>query len=150
MKRPNRSTKRLHPEAGVTLIEMMVVIVIIGLIAAVVAINVLPAQDTARAQKALADVRTLEQALQLYRLDAGRFPTTEEGLDALVRPPATGPTGGPARTEPYIVRLPSDPWNRPYAYVSPGQNGRAYDLYSLGADGVEGGEGANADIGAAK
>jgi general secretion pathway protein G len=144
VKRMRRST--LAPDAGVTLVEMMVVIVIIGLIAAVVAINVLPAQDTARAEKARADVRTLEQALELFRLDQARFPTTEEGLEALARPPAADAGGLPKRAEPYIRRLPEDPWGRPYLYVAPGQDGRAYDLYSTGADGKDGGEGVNADI----
>lgn len=155
---PHRSTPRrsqqanraaggpLSPDAGVTLIEMLVVIVIIGLIAAIVAINVLPAQTTARIEKAKADLRTLEQALELFHLDQGRFPSTEEGLRALVTPPASTP-GGIPRTEPYIRALPNDPWGRPYIYIIPSGQGRPYDLRSLGADGKEGGDGADADIG---
>lgn len=138
---------RLRADAGVTLVEMMVVIVIIGLIAAVVAINVLPAQDTARAEKARADVRMIEQALELYRLDQGRYPATEEGIEALTRAPAAGPDGLVKRTEAYIRRLPNDPWGRAYLYIAPGRDGRPYDLFTMGADGKDGGEGVNADIG---
>jgi general secretion pathway protein G len=130
----------------VTLIEMMVVIFIIGLITAIVAINVLPSQDTARAEKARADIRLLEQALELYRLDRARYPSIDEGLEALAAPPANEGGAVPVRQEPYVRRLPNDPWNRPYQYVVPGRNG-PYDLYSLGADAREGGEGADADIG---
>jgi general secretion pathway protein G len=140
LRRPR--TSRLDPQAGVTLVEMMVVIVIIGLITAIVAINVLPSQDKARVQKAGADIATLEQALELYRLENSRYPTVEEGLETLASP-AAGPNG--AAREPFIRRLPNDPWNRPYQYVMPGQKG-AYDLYSLGADGKIGGEGLDADI----
>jgi len=132
---------RLHREAGVTLVEMMVVIVIIGLITAIVVINVLPSQDRARQQKARADIAALEQALDLYRLETGRFPSMEDGLEALVTPDASA-----GRTEPYIRRLPNDPWGRPYQYVVPGQNG-AVDIYTFGADAQEGGEGIDADIG---
>ena len=131
----------LHPEAGVTLVEMMVVIVIIGLITAIVAINVLPSQDMARVEKARADIASLEQALELYRLDNGRYPTVEEGLEAL----SVEGADGAGRKEPYIRRLPSDPWNRPYQYVAPGQSG-PYDLYSLGADGKIGGKELDADV----
>jgi general secretion pathway protein G len=139
--------KRFRRDAGVTLVEMMVVIVIIGLITAIVVVNVLPAQDTARLQKARADIRMLEQALELYRLDRARYPSTEEGLDALVAPPAADDAS--ARTEPYIRALPDDPWGKPYVYVSPGAE-RAFDLFSYGADGQQGGEGRNADVGAAQ
>jgi general secretion pathway protein G len=146
MKKHAKPTPTLRRDAGVTLVEMMVVIVIIGLIAAVVAINVLPAQDTARAEKARADIRTMEQALELFRLDQSRYPATDEGLEILAAQPTADATGLTKRSEPYVRRLPSDPWGRPYNYVQPGQEGRPYDLYSLGADGREGGEGVNADI----
>lgn len=141
-----KSARRLRRDAGVTLVEMMVVIVIIGLIAAVVAINVLPAQDTARVEKARADIRTVEQALELFRLDQSRYPATDEGLDILAAQPTPDSSGLTKRSEPYVRRLPNDPWGRAYNYVQPGQDGRPYDLYSLGADGREGGEGVNADI----
>jgi general secretion pathway protein G len=124
---------------------MMVVIFIIGMITAIVAINVLPSQDVARAEKARADIRLLEQALELYRLDRARYPSTEEGLQALVTPPPAEGGVIPVRKDPYIRRLPRDPWNRDYVYVAPGANG-AFDLYSLGADAAEGGEGPDADI----
>lgn len=138
-----RRRGRLHPQAGVTLVEMMVVIVIIGLVTAIVVINVLPSQDTARIEKARADIRVIEQALELYRLDFSRYPTVEQGLQALLEPPQE--EGGVAR-EAYIRRLPGDPWGRPYEYVSPGEHG-PFDLYTLGADAQEGGEGVDADIG---
>lgn len=139
IKRP--SARRFHREAGVTLVEMMVVIVIIGLVTAIVVINVLPSQDTARIEKARADIRVIEQALELYRLDFSRYPTMAEGLEALVEPPQDD-----VLRESYIRRLPNDPWGRPYDYVAPGEHG-PFDLYSLGADAQEGGEGIDADIG---
>lgn len=132
----------LSSEAGVTLVEMMVVIVIIGLITAIVAINVLPSQDKARVEKARADIASLEQALELYHLENAHYPSVEEGVALLAQPGAPGA----ARKEPYIRTLPNDPWSRPYQYVAPGQT-KPYDLYSLGADGKPGGEGLDADIG---
>lgn len=134
----------LHREAGVTLVEMMVVIVIIGLVTAIVVINVLPAQDTARIEKARADIRLLEQALELYRLDYARYPSMDLGLSALMEPPAEG--GGAAARESYIRRMPNDPWGQPYEYVIPGEHG-PFDVYTLGADAQEGGDGVDADIG---
>lgn len=144
MLRRARSGARMHNEAGVTLVEMMVVIVIIGLVTAIVVINVLPSQDTARLEKARADIRVIEQALELYRLDYSRYPAMEQGLDALLNPPQR--EGQIAPQEAYIRRLPDDPWGRPYQYVTPGEHG-PYDLYTLGADAQEGGEGVDADIG---
>ncbi len=132
----------LRPDAGVTLVEMMVVIVIIGLITAIVVINVLPSQDKARVEKAAADVATLQQALELYRLEYSQYPTVEQGLDSLINPPEHAGT----KRASFIRSLPQDPWNHPYQYVVPGERA-AYDLYSLGADGRVGGEGLNADIG---
>jgi general secretion pathway protein G len=104
----------------------------------------LPSQDTARIEKARADIRVIEQALELYRLDTSRYPTMELGLDALIA--TSDDQSGAAAREPYIRRLPSDPWGRPYEYVIPGERG-PYDLYTLGADAQEGGEGIDADIG---
>lgn len=146
--RTARSAKpaRLHSEAGVTLVEMMVVIIIIGLISAIVAINVLPSQDKARVQKAAADIATLEQAIELFRLETGRLPTTDEGLTVLAAAPAAGSAAGATRREPYIRNLPNDPWNHGYQYVTPGEHG-PYDLYSLGADGKPGGKDLDADVG---
>jgi general secretion pathway protein G len=137
--------RRLQKDAGVTLVEMMVVIVIIGLVTAIVVINVLPSQDTARIEKARADIHVIEQALELYRLDHSRYPAMEQGLQALIDPP--GQEGQmAARRESYIRRLPNDPWGRPYQYVLPGEHG-VFDLFTLGADAQDGGEGIDADIG---
>lgn len=136
-----KTKRRLPADAGVTLVEMMVVVVIIGLVTAVVVINVLPAQDRARVEKARADVHMITQALELYRLDQARYPSMDEGLSAL-----TAANVSHGRAEPYIWRLPDDPWGRPYQYVTPGEHG-TFDLYSFGADAQQGGEGLDADIG---
>lgn len=138
--------RRRQREAGFTLVEMMVVIVILGLLATVVAINVLPSQDKAMKEKARADVSVLEQALESYRLDTFSFPRTEDGLQALVTPPASLAQPDRFREGGYIRRLPKDPWGNDYQYRSPGQHG-AIDVFSFGADGREGGEGKDADIG---
>lgn len=130
-------------EAGFSLLEIMVSITILGLLATIVVINVLPAQDQAMVQKARTDIATLEQALDAYRLDMREYPTTEQGLEALVTPP---PGAGNYREGGYIRRLPDDPWGNPYQYVYPGQHGML-DIWSLGRDGREGGEDLDADIG---
>lgn len=131
-------------QAGFTLIELMVVLVIIGVLAALIVPNVLDRADDARATAARTDVNNLMQALKLYRLDNQRYPTTEQGLQALVARPATPPV--PANWKPYVEKLPNDPWGRPYQYLNPGVNGEI-DVMSFGADGQPGGEGNNADIG---
>ncbi|WP_353979819.1 type II secretion system major pseudopilin GspG [Salinicola endophyticus] len=133
-------------QSGFTLLEIMVVIFIIGLLVAIVAPNVLSNQDDAMQQKARADLSTLEQALDMYRLDNYRYPTTQQGLAALVSPPSSDPQPDNYREGGYIRRLPEDPWGHSYHYASPGQHGRV-DLYSLGADDQPGGEGIDADIG---
>ncbi|HJP39875.1 MAG TPA: type II secretion system major pseudopilin GspG [Gammaproteobacteria bacterium] len=129
---------------GFTLIEIMVVVVILGILAALIAPNVINRIDDAQAVKVLQDIRTIESALKLYRLDNYRYPETEDGLDALVTPPqdpsVRWPVGG------YLDRLPNDPWDRPYLYLHPGNQGE-YDVYSLGRDGQQGGEGLDADVG---
>ncbi len=145
MPKPEHHKRRRSREAGFTLVEMMVVIVILGLLATVVAINVLPSQDKAMKEKARADVSVLEQALESYRLDMFAFPPTEAGLQALVTPPA-GAQADRYREGGYIRRLPKDPWGNPYQYRAPGVHG-AIDIFSFGADGREGGEGKDADIG---
>ncbi len=131
-------------QAGFTLIELMVVLVIIGVLAALIVPNVLDRADDARATAARTDVNNLMQALKLYRLDNQRYPTTEQGLQALVARPATPPV--PANWKPYVEKLPNDPWGRPYQYLNPGVKGQI-DVMSLGADGQPGGDGNNADIG---
>lgn len=138
---PKRTTG--PSEDGFTLVELMVVIVIIGLLATVVMINVLPSQDKAMATKARADIATLEQALEMYRLDNLSYPTSGD-LNVLVTPPA-GSQAGRYRRGGYVKNLPKDPWGRPYQLAVPGRTG-PFDIYSLGADGAPGGEGENADI----
>ena len=140
-----RISARRQRDAGVTLIEMMVVLVIIAIIAAVIVPNVIGRPDEARVTVARSDIRTIAAALELYRLDARSYPTTAQGLDALVRQPALQPVPATWATGGYLGMLPNDPWGNPYIYVSPGQTG-AFDLMSLGADGVAGGEAVDADI----
>ena len=132
--------------AGFTLIEIMVVIVILGILAAVVVPRVMDRPDTARIVKAKQDVRALEGALELYRLDNFNYPSTDQGLEALVSEPSGSPEAKNWKSGGYMKRLPSDPWGAEYQYLSPGVNGDI-DIFTYGADGEEGGEDANADIG---
>lgn len=133
-------------QSGFTLMEIMVVIFILGLLVAIVAPSVLGNQDKAMQQKVRSDLASLEQALDMYRLDNLRYPTAEQGLQALQRKPQVQPLPPSYRADGYIRRLPEDPWGMPYQYRIPGSHGRV-DIYSLGADGREGGEGVDADIG---
>lgn len=144
--RPAVRRRRHKGERGFTLTELMVVIFIIGLLATVVMINVLPSQDKAMVTKAKADIATLENALEQYRLDNLTYPATSDGLNALVTAPPS--LGQPERYRRggYIKKLPSDPWGRPYNYQAPAANGKAFDVWSLGADGAPGGTDDNADI----
>jgi len=137
---------RREGEDGFTLVELMVVIVILGLLATIVAINVLPALGKGNTAKAKADIATIEQALEMYRLDNLTYPSSTEGLQALVAPPPGAAQPQRYRQGGYIKRLPNDPWGHPYRYINPGQHG-AFDVFSYGADDKEGGEGENADIG---
>lgn len=141
-----RKTRSRDTEAGFTLTEMMVVIVIIGLLSTVVVVNVLPLLGGAREDKVRADLSSLEGALTTFYATYGRYPTTDEGLEALVNPPAESRVSARYAEEGFIQRLPEDPWGHDYQYLSPGEHGR-FDVYSLGADGRPGGEGDNADIG---
>jgi general secretion pathway protein G len=136
-------TPRRLAQQGFTLLEIMVVVVIIGLLAATVVPRFIGNIDTATINRAKQDIRGIETALNLYRLDNFRYPSTTEGLAALVTNP--GETSAP-NWKQQLPRLPVDPWNRPYQYAYPGQHGE-FDVFSLGADGQEGGEGVNADIG---
>lgn len=141
-----RPPRRKPSEQGFTLVELMVVLVIIGLLATVVMINVMPSQDRAMAEKARADISVLEQALETYRLENLTYPRTEDGLQALLTPPAGLARPDRYRAGGYVRRLPDDPWGNPYQYARPGREG-AFDVYSFGADGREGGVDEDADIG---
>ena len=129
---------------GFTLIEVMVVIVILGVLAALVVPRVMNRPDEARVVAARQDIASVMQALKLYRLDNSRYPTTEQGLQALVVRPTSGPQ--PTNWKSYLEKLPNDPWGRPYQFLSPGVRGEI-DVFSLGADGQAGGTGVEADIG---
>ena len=131
-------------QRGFTLIELMVVLAILGVLAALIVPNVLGRADDARITAARTDVGNLMQALKLYKLDNQRFPSTEQGLNALILKPTTEPV--PGNWKPYLDKLPSDPWGRPYQYLNPGIKGEV-DVLSFGADGQAGGEGNNADLG---
>ena len=130
-------------QRGFTLIEVMVVVAILGILAAIVMTNVIGKDEQARVTTTKASLSSIANALELYKLDNHKYPTTDEGLAALVHKPAsakTFPDGG------YLRKLPEDSWGNPFQYVSPGANGKPFDLYSFGADGAEGGDGNNADI----
>ncbi|MFA5530255.1 MAG: type II secretion system major pseudopilin GspG [Thiohalomonadaceae bacterium] len=131
---------------GFTLIEIMVVVVILGILAAIVVPKVMDRPDTARITKVKQDIRALESALNLYRLDNYLYPSTDQGLMALVERPSGSPEARNWKTGGYVDRLPKDPWGNDYQYLSPGTRGEI-DIFSLGADGRPGGEGVAADIG---
>ncbi|MCU0772950.1 MAG: type II secretion system major pseudopilin GspG [Ideonella sp.] len=135
---------RRRPARGFTLIELLVVLVIIGVLAGLIVPNVLNRAEEARVTAARTDVNNLVQALKLYKLDNQRYPTAEQGLQALVAKPTAGPA--PPNWKPYLDKLPNDPWGRPYQFANPGVKGEI-DVYSLGADGQPGGDGTNADVG---
>jgi general secretion pathway protein G len=128
-----------------TLVEILVVVVILGLLATLVIPRVVGRGEEAKRTAALVQIRSLEQALELYKLDNGFYPTTEQGLKALVSKPAGTPEPVNYRDDGYIKKIPMDPWGRPYVYRCPGEHGET-DLLSFGPDGTEGGEGKNRDI----
>lgn len=132
--------------SGFTLIEVMVVIVILGILAALIVPKVMSRPDEARIIAAKQDIASIAQALKLYKLDNMRYPTTEQGLQALVKKPTLPPEPPNWKGNGYLERLPKDPWGNPYQYLQPGLHGD-FDLLSLGADGASGGEGNDADIG---
>jgi general secretion pathway protein G len=135
---------RRRKTSGFTLIELLVVLVIIGVLGALIVPNLFSGLDDARMTAARTDINTVMQGLKRYKLDNQRFPSTEQGLDALIKKPTANPV--PPNWKPYLDKLPSDPWGKPYQYLSPGVRGEI-DVFSLGADGQPGGEGKNADIG---
>ncbi|WP_371229655.1 type II secretion system major pseudopilin GspG [Roseovarius sp. 2305UL8-3] len=133
-------------DAGFSLLELMVVVVILSILALVIVPRVIDRPDQARVARAQSDIAAIASAINLYRLDNLRYPTTEQGLSALVSPPTTEPAAPNWATNGYIDRLPVDPWGQPYQYLSPGVHGD-FDIFSYGADAAPGGTGADADIG---
>ena len=140
------NTINMNRQQGFTLIEIIVVVVIIGILATFIAPKFLGRTDEARVVKAKQDIQALESALDLYKLDNYTYPTTEQGLDSLINQPTSDPVPTNWKSGGYIKKLQKDPWQRDYLYLYPGEHSE-YDIYSLGADGVEGGEGPNQDIG---
>ncbi|MEY2907852.1 MAG: hypothetical protein RLZZ602_375 [Pseudomonadota bacterium] len=136
----------MQNQRGFSLIEILVVLVIMGLLISVVAPTVLNSADDARLQKVQADFKAIETALKIYRLDNYVYPTTEQGLLALVEPTTLEPEPRNFKQGGYLEEVPMDPWGREYLYLSPGENGEV-DIFSYGADGLPGGEGQNGDIG---
>jgi len=134
----------MRRSTGFTLVEIMVVVVILGILAVLIVPRVLGRSDEARQAAAKHDIATIMQSLKLYRLDNGRYPTNDQGLQALVTKPASAPT--PSNWKPYLDKLPKDPWGNTYQYLSPGVHGEV-DVFSLGADNQPGGTGADLDIG---
>lgn len=143
MKRPN--SPDIRHNQGFTLIEIMVVMVILGLLVAIVAPNIMGRSDQAKVTVAQTQLSNIGNALDLYRLDNSRYPSTQQGLEALVNKPAGSPEPKNWNADGYLKNVPEDPWGTPYQYVSPGTEGD-YDLYSLGSDSQEGGEGDAADL----
>ncbi len=139
-----KSTLR-HRAHGFTLIEIMVVVVILGILAAIVVPRVMDNPDKARVVTAKQQIRTIETALNMYRLDNFKYPTSDQGLEALVNPPGDA-SGGNYKPGGYMPKLPQDPWGNQFQYLNPGNRGEI-DIYSLGADGQPGGDGVDADIG---
>ena len=135
----------MKTQSGFTLIEVIVVLVILGILASIVAPNVIGNVDKSRVVKAKQDIRAIESALQMYRVDNFRYPTTDQGLQALVEKPSSGSEAKNWQKGGYIPKLPKDPWQNDYQYISPGESGD-YDIYTLGADGATGGTDYNADI----
>ena len=132
-------------QGGFTLIEILVVVVILGILASIIVPKIMKRPEEARRTKAKIDIKAIETALNLYRLDNGVYPSTEQGLDALVTKPTTGIIPKNWKEDGYLDKVPKDPWENPFAYLSPGLH-KEFDLESYGADGVDGGEGKNADI----
>ena len=141
---PRRRESSRSAQAAFTLIEVLVVVAILGILAAIVVPRIMDRPDEAKRVAAQADTRAIAQALKLYRLDNGMYPSTDQGLGALVQRPTTNPA--PSNWKPYLDKLPRDPWGSDYQYLNPGVKGEI-DVFSLGADRMRGGEGNAADIG---
>ena len=135
---------KFRKSAGFTLVEIMVVVVILGVLAVLIVPRVVGRTEEARVAAAKHDISAIMQSLKLYRLDNGRYPTNEQGLQALVNKPQAGPS--PANWRQYLDKLPKDPWGNTYQYLNPGVNGEI-DVFSLGADGQPGGTGTDQDVG---
>ncbi len=146
-RRSSRRTKR-SPGAGFTLLEILIVITILGILASLIAVRIMDRPGEARAMKARMDIQTLENALKLFRLDNAFYPSTDQGLRALVEEPTVGRIPRNWRKGGYIEKgvLPKDPWGNDYLYLSPGVHNEDFDLWSYGADGEEGGHGEDADV----
>ncbi len=132
-------------QGGFTLIEILVVVVILGILASIIVPKIMKRPEEARRTKAIIDIKAIETALNLYRLDNGGYPSTEQGLEALVTKPTIGVIPKNWKEEGYLDKVPKDPWGNPFVYLSPGLH-KEFDLESYGADGVDGGEGKDADI----
>jgi general secretion pathway protein G len=141
-----RHTTSRARDAGFTLIELMVVVAILGILAALIVPKIMSRPDEARVVAARQDISTLAQALKLYRLDNKRYPTTEQGLQALAVKPTLAPIPDNWKGGGYVEKLPLDPWGKPYQYLNPGLHGEI-DIFSYGADGAPGGDGVDADVG---
>ncbi len=137
-----------YAERGFTLLEILIVITILGILASLVAVKLMDRPGEARALKAEMDIKSLETALKLYKLDNSFYPTTEQGLQSLVEKPSTGRIPAKWREGGYLEKdvVPRDPWGNDFLYISPGEHNRDYDLWSYGADGEEGGDGENTDV----
>ena len=140
------ATARSEAEAGFTLIEVIVVVLILGLLASIVVPRIVGRTDTAKRTATAVTIRQLENALKLYRADNGFYPTTDQGLEALVNKPTTSPLPLRYNSDGYLDKVPKDPWGNDYIYLSPGIHSRDYDIESFGADGEDGGADAFADI----
>ncbi|MCU1725698.1 type II secretion system major pseudopilin GspG [Pseudomonas sp. 7P_10.2_Bac1] len=141
------NTLRKSTQRGFTLIEIMVVVVIIGVLGAIVVPQFMSRPDQAKVTAAHTDIQAISTALEMYRLDTFNYPSTQQGLEALVTRPSGTPLAKNWNPQGYLKSLPVDPWGTPYQYLNPGTHSAGYDVFSLGADGVQGGEGYAADIG---
>jgi general secretion pathway protein G len=147
MQNVSQRLKAQRRQRGFTLVEIMVVVVIIGILGALVVPKLLGRTGESRVTAARVDISTLMSALKLYKLDNQRYPSTDQGLQALIQKPTSGPAANGWKEGGYLERLPKDPWGNPYQYLSPGIHGNDVEIMSLGADGQPGGTGEDADVG---